>query len=316
MFTRAIVDHQTTKSASAFTSSQQLLKFSQPSVQKTLDFTGVKRKALEVINETNKRPAVEPIRNKPKSNLIAALNNVDSFNERKGHVFLDGDVFNEADFEDFEDDDWEIPLTAQAGAGVPTNTEVPRSSGSKANPIVIDQDDDQYFQDCDDLDWDTAADISRAIRGQLPSSPPEDIPTQVLPPQPREPEDKENNIPSTFPPPQTEDRNLGKLLFPSSQPLSWSPSPPHVKQPPKRTLPWQARPSRYAPPIPSTSSRPNSIPHHSGRTIATAHPLTGQRTARLIRPRTYRTSDLRPSQTRKAHGTRKTPRKKGDRLDR
>ena len=80
-------------------------------VQKTLDFRGgVKRKALDVIDDMNKRVVkdVTPVRG---TGLIAALAKTDSFVETGGQVMIDGEVFDEADFDDIGMSDWETPFT-------------------------------------------------------------------------------------------------------------------------------------------------------------------------------------------------------------
>ena len=78
--------------------------------RKLLTFAeAVKRKALDVIDDTNKRVVkdVTPVRG---TGLIAALAKTNSFVETGGQVMIDGEVFDEADFDDIGMSDWEAPL--------------------------------------------------------------------------------------------------------------------------------------------------------------------------------------------------------------
>ena len=146
MFARACEDHK-------LTSSQQ--KPTVPPVQKTLDFRGgVKRKALDVIEDANKRVVkdVTPARG---TGLIAALTNTDSFLETNGQVMVDGEVFDEADFDDIGMSDWDTPLKSIPPAKETTPVE---------KKSVVAEVEENYFKD-DDLDWDVPL-------GTVRSSPP------------------------------------------------------------------------------------------------------------------------------------------------
>jgi hypothetical protein len=224
MFARAVQDHE--RSSSQTTS----LKQTPPTVQKKLEFGGLKRKVLDVIDDSNKRTSPDrlPVELKQKGvDLIQAVTQTDSFMEKKSQIVLDDEVFNEADFEDFDDialDDWEIPASAQP---VVTGKEIVGSV--KSNPVIVQEED--YFNDDDDMDWDSPLPAINdiAMTNKENTFPP---PAKQAPPTTTEP----------APP-----CSLGKTLFPSSQPLPWSSSPvDQSKPPPKRSLPWLTNPERYA----------------------------------------------------------------------
>src|ERR1700737_5199531 len=112
MFSRAIQQY----------SSQQkpVQETTQPPIQRTLEFGGAKRKA-DVMEGSNKRTALDgtsllatqlPTTAEKGIGLIQAVTQTDSFSEKKGQIVLGGEVFNEADFDDFDDieiDDWDVP---------------------------------------------------------------------------------------------------------------------------------------------------------------------------------------------------------------
>lgn len=265
MFARAVEQHQTT---SIQPKSSQ--KFFSPTVQKTIDFTGAKRKALDVIDESNKRIIVEStshlIKQETKSTLITALTNTDSFNDTNGLILLDGEPFDEADFEDIGIDDWDHH--SRSMTPLEGNVENLQSNRLK-NDLVLDQD-DLYFDDCDDLDWD-AADLTKPIAPPIVKSSPPNVPPpatqshQQTAQEHQDPQsiqnvsvqDKENESPPPEPAPaDTAEPPLSKVLFPSSDSLPWSSSPIAHKAPTKRSLPWLTNPKRYAPP-PSQSSQHN-----------------------------------------------------------
>ena len=268
MFARAVGDYQVNSSQT-----KSSVKLNGSQVQKTLDFSGGKRKALDTIGDDgNKRIAVEPsppqIKEK-KSTLITALSKTNSFNDTKGQFIIDGEPFDEADFEDIGIDDWNSHPGSSSTKEIEEKIqEEVQLIGSKNAPITVDQDED-YFNDSFDMDWD-AADLTKPLDGPIRSSPP--IPKSIQSPiqaeQPVRPpspakgpvfpiEDKENTSPSPdqaspspspapAPVPQAEEKSLATLLFPSSsQPIPWSSSPP---RPPKRSLPWLTNPDRYGPP--------------------------------------------------------------------
>ena len=245
MFARAVQHQQ-------LTSSQQKQQ-QKPAVQKPLDFTGGgKRHALDVIESTNLHK-VESTTTQP-SGFIAALAKTDSFLETNGQVVLDGEIFDEAVFDDIAIDDWDVPASKPA-VHVAMETAVNIKGATQDDPMILDEEDD-YFKDCDDLEWDN---IEPESVVQAHSSPPVamDLPTQPLvihitPPLNQETlQNKEN----TFPPPAEPIRetplSLSKVLFPSSAPLPWSSSPVTEtlpKPPPKRSLPWVKDPNRYGAP--------------------------------------------------------------------
>lgn len=233
MFARACEDHK-------LTSSQQNPS-AQP-VQKTLDFRGgVKRKALDAVEDTNKRTSKDftPARG---TGLIAALTKRNSFLETNGQVMIDGEVFDEADFDDIGMSDWETsPKSIQ-----PAKEITPVAN----NSVVVDVEED-YFKD-DDLDWDVSLHTVRSspptasalAATQLAAPTPASLPPEVV-------QNKENTFPPPPAPTVTEPQSLSKLIFPSSEPLPWSSSPAIERQaapPPKRTLPWVAHPNRYGEP--------------------------------------------------------------------
>ena len=162
MFARAVEDHK-------LTSSQH--KLSTQPVQQTLDFRGaVKRKALDVIDDMNKRVIkdVTPVRG---TGLIAALANTDSFVETGGQVMIDREVFDEADFDDIGMSDWEAPLKS----GLPTKEITPVAN----KPVVVEAEED-YFKD-DDLDWDVPLNTvgsSPPVASDLPTAQPK---SHILP---------------------------------------------------------------------------------------------------------------------------------------
>jgi hypothetical protein len=275
MFARAVQAHQQSSQQKCTPSQAQI----SPAVQKTIDFSGgAKRKALDVIEDPNQVHAVKHMKQShgPGSGLIAALSGMDSFVETQGQVLLDGEVFDEADFDDIDIDDWESLPTATPvmTTAVKVKTEV--LSGTVKKEVI---EEDDYFQDVSDLDWD-AADITPAkpetisiTQASLKSSPPGVAPPPII--QPLETsadatiainaeslQNKENHMPppssvQELVPVKEEPHDLGKVLFPSSAPYPWSSSPVVAKNPAKRTLPWVANPNRYGPPAtaPTTQYR-------------------------------------------------------------
>jgi hypothetical protein len=255
MFARAISDYQ--GNSSQIRASTQL---GSSQIQKPLDFSGVKRKAFDTIDDSNKRPAMEPapLRVKePKSTLSAALSNSESFNDTTSQLFIDGEPFDEADFEDITIDESDKHPSSTPAKQVEARTQ---SSLDRKASVLIDQD-EEYFNDAFEMDWDTA-DSTKPLDGHLRSSPPVSKTTHSTVPttQPATSvpveqipiliEEKEN---TSFPPEAVsaptpaapEEQPLSKVLFPSSsQPLSWSPSPP-VQPKVKRSLPWVTNPNRY-----------------------------------------------------------------------
>lgn len=240
MFARAVQQQQ-------LSSSQQKQQQQKSAVQKPLDFTGgAKRLALDVIESPNLAKFESK---QAQSELISALAKVDSFGETKGQVVLDGEVFDESAFDDIDPDDWDVPDHAPA---VPVAMEqVTKIKGAtQGDPMILDEE-EEYFQGMDDLEWD----IRTEPVTQVHSSPPVGMgpPTQPLvtraPPLAQETlQNKEN----TFPPPtEPTPVSLGKVIFPSSAPLPWSSSPvteSAPKPPPKRSLPWVKDPNRYGAP--------------------------------------------------------------------
>src|ERR1700737_2116195 len=131
-------------------------KSSQPAIQRTLEFGGVKRKA-DGIKDSNKRTSPERtsllatrLSTTPEKGigLIQTVTRTNSFSEKKGQIVLGGEVFNEADFDDFDDieiDDWDVPpATCQSTVAVETNWVV--------NNSVVVEDEDDYFKDDNDSD--------------------------------------------------------------------------------------------------------------------------------------------------------------------
>lgn len=272
MFSRAVQDYKV--------SFQQHKLSHRPlaaSVQKTLDFNlGARRKAFDVIEDTNKPVVVDRVMSEKTSALIAAATKADAFEETKGQIIIDGEVFDEADFfDDIMIDDTDHSFSRPA-----VQTQVKAEGTSSKDPIVLDSD-GEYFKDSDDMDWNTSLgpiDVETARnQSTTHSSPPDNVipeNTQPILPMPTDViQDKENAPPRT---PAESDHNLAKLLFPSSQPLLWSPSPEvERKQPLKRTLPWVVNPSRHESPKPtqpvfqSQKSKVKSIVHESSRSIST-----------------------------------------------
>lgn len=278
MFSRAIQDHQSSQK-----SKQPHIS---PVIQKTLDFSAsAKRKALDAIDDSNATQVMKQVKQNhgSGSGLIAALSGMDSFVETQGQVLLDGEVFDEADFDDMDIDGWDSPPKTRPALSttVKVKTEI-LSSTSRKDPI----DEDDYFRDVSDLDWDTTEitpdkpETVSITQASLRSSPPEIAPlpatqsgipvaeaaiaieTETI-------QNKENLTPQIIPPvippliaePQPESgpepvvqesQDLSKVLFPSSAPLPWSSSPVVVR---KRTLPWVANPNRYGPPAPDATSQ-------------------------------------------------------------
>lgn len=272
MFARAIVDHQSSQKAPQ--------KPVETAVQKSLDFGGFKRKALDVIEGTNKRTALEgvstmEVRMKTEtkkdngSNLITALSTNDAFGDTTGQIIFDGEAFDEADFDDISFDNWDTPARPPPVQTV-TKSTTQWSTSIKSNSRPIQKDDD-YFNDDDDMDWETTilpTPVKEVTDAQIPttlkSSPPIGPPTATMPPPMTVAkslsqdtiQEKENKLPQEEPEQEapTVVEPLSKVLFPSSSdPLPWSSSPVQPKQPPKRTLPWLANPNRYGAPEQSTN---------------------------------------------------------------
>lgn len=277
MFARAVHDHE----------SSQKTKLPQisPVIQRTIDFSAnAKRKALDAIDDSSGTQAVKQVKQNHSSGsgLIAALSGMDSFIETQGQVLLDGEVFDEADFDDMDVDGWDSPPKAKPVLPTTVRVKTEILSGTVRKDAV---DEDDYFKDVSDLDWDTT-EITPAkpetvsiTQTALNSSPPEMASLPVI--QPGVPveeiaiaiktetiQNKENLTPPIMPvliaEPQPEPepepavqdaQDLGKALFPSSAPLPWSSSPVAVKKPVKRTLPWLANPNRYGPPAPDATSQ-------------------------------------------------------------
>ena len=241
MFARAVQSH-------TITSSQQ--KQQKSKIQKPLDFTsGPKRGALDAVASTNARndePTVVP------SGLIAALTKTDSFIETKGQVLLDGEVFDEAAFDDITIDEWDAPT---ARSTVPVATEAVKMKGTTHNDPVVLDDEDDYFKDYDSMDWDMQTEPMAPVHSSLPAAndPPATQPLITCPPYTDQDiiQNKENAFhPSADPAIETQP-SLSKILFPSSAPIPWSSSPitaPVPKPPPKRSLPWVRDPNRYVTP--------------------------------------------------------------------
>jgi hypothetical protein len=250
MFTRACQDHINSSHG----------KPPLASVQKPLDFGGNnKKKVLNVIPDVNKQAAVDRETQGVKVDrgnaLIAALTKTDSFANRQ--VLIDGEVFDEADFDDIGFDEWDTPAIE--------NTVQPVSRVDKnviANTPMIEED---YFKDdeLDEMDWndspplDINKDNIQSVTGR--SSPPGAVMPPNIPPavliesfSKEIIQNKENTSqPPADAPSVTDPESLGKLLFPSSQPFPWSTSPAteHTTTAapprPKRSLPWISNPSRY-----------------------------------------------------------------------
>jgi hypothetical protein len=253
MFARAVQNHERTSSQNAS------LKQTSPTVQKKLEFGGLKRKALDVIDDSNKRTSPDRLLIDLKQkgvDLLQAVTRTDSFMEKKGQIVIDGEVFDEADFEDFDDialDDWEVPASAQ-----PVVTAKETVVPVKSNPVIV-QEEDYFKDDDDDMDWDYPLPAANNVVAT----------------------NKENTFPqpeAQAPPTTTEVAppcSLGKVLFPSSQPLPWSSSPvDQSKPPPKRSLPWVTNPERYASDNPRYKSEKSKIksivrPQNSARGIST-----------------------------------------------
>ena len=250
MFARAIQVHQHQQLNSSQTKPPATV-----TVQKPLDFGGVnKRKAFDVIEDHNKRAVIDrgthaSKRDRGSTGLIAAMTKKDSF--ANGQVLIDGEVFDEADFDDIGFDDWDVPATVKQVTQV-TNHGIPNPTSQE-----------DYFKD-DDMDWEdplafesNVDDIQPHIRSSPPIAlvPPIlqralniELPTEVTL------QNKEN----TFPPPveplppapvSVEPESLAKIIFPSSELLPWSSSPVAERittpPPPKRSLPWISNPNRY-----------------------------------------------------------------------
>jgi len=274
MFARAIESHKQSSQQKCTLSQSQI----SPTVQKKIDFSGgAKRKAFDAIDDLNQVHVVKQVKQShgSGSGLIAALSGMDSFVETQGQVLLDGEVFDEADFDDIAIDEWESPPRAKptVAAAMKVKTEV--LSGTVRQEAIEEVD---YFEDdVSDLDWD-AADITpikmetlSISQTALKSSPPEVLPPPVLNPLEAATEaptsintelvqDKENHMPppSLVPEPQPvkeEPQDLGELLFPSSAPLPWSSSPVVTKKPAKRTLPWVTNPNRYGSPATASATQ-------------------------------------------------------------
>jgi hypothetical protein len=263
MFSRAIQQY----------SSQQkpVEKSSQPAIQRTLEFGGAKRKA-DVMEGSNKRTALDTtsllatrlsITPEKGIGLIQAVTQTDSFSEKKGQIMLGGEVFNEADFDDFDDieiDDWDV---CQSTVAVETNRVVNNNS-------AVAEDEDDYFKDDDDSDRDAPLQTVNVVNQDPTAKSTLPIQVQVVE------NNKENSLPAeplqTTPPPEL----LAKVLFPSSAPLPWSSSPPNEsKPPPKRSLPWVTNPEHYTPKFKEPTYKPEkskliSIIHGQGaRRIST-----------------------------------------------
>ena len=260
MFARALAQHHPPSPQQ-----QKLTPPGKNTVQKSLlEFSGTKRKALnEISPQPNKNiplPAVvtEQRAPRPQSTLISALANTNSFRDGRGSglIELDGQVFDEAEFDDVGFEDWSDPVK-------PLQDMEMQAGSNKENPVVIDNDEDFFH---DDIAWDEGFDSQAGnVEQQLPlttihSSPPiregtadvpviieeDPLPKQVLqetvPPPSEVPPSAQPS--STIPPTPLID--LRKTLFPSSAPLSWSPSPIPPPRPTKqRTLPWRSNPERY-----------------------------------------------------------------------
>jgi hypothetical protein len=173
--------------------------------------------------------------------------------ESDGRIIIEGDVFNEADFDDIEIEDWEVDrmsLCSQHHVTAPSDTES-----------------QDYFKDDDDIDWGSVLDapsvedttsIQPVVRSSTLVGPdPPDIPDpegiNLFPPMDEIVPDEETGLPTDLPPAQNESESLAKLLFPSSAPqtqLPWSSSPVRDPKPTRRTLrtlPWKTNPTCYVP---------------------------------------------------------------------
>ena len=242
MFARAVQQHQISSSQ------QKAQKQPVEAVQKTIDFNaGVKRKALDVLEDANKRAAVAPVAQTSVKDhdrgKLAALVEKDSFGDRKGQIVIDGVAFDEAAFDDIVFDDWDVQdldLPPQSGAKA--------SNAGRAMTGHSQDSEDFYFQDDVDMDWTD------------PIEPPPESPKVVAPPtavssKPLSQEvlqNKENTFPSPEQPPAAGSDSLAKTLLPSSAPFPWSPTQhpakPEEPKAPKRTLPWVKYAKRYGSP--------------------------------------------------------------------
>lgn len=238
MFARAIQDHQSTSSR------QKPVQKSSAAIQRPLDFAGVKRKALDVIDDTNKRPVIDIpalVKQNRGSGLVAALSKVDSFVEMNGQVEFDGEVFDEADFDDIGIDDW--GATSAKDHSLLVSTEHKTAEKCKNESII--RSEENYFQDDDDVDWDVSFVRSASAQQRTDfqstlSCPPKLAVSQTMV------QNQENTPPIDYPG-GAEPHILANILFPSSAPLPSSPAPEvEPKQPPKRSLPWLKNPNRYS----------------------------------------------------------------------
>ena len=279
MFKRALYDHE----------SSQKIKQPQitPVIQRTIDFSGSgKRKALDTNDDSYRAQVVKQVKQNhgSGSGLIAALSGMDSFVETQGQVLLDGEVFDEADFDDMDIDGWESPPKAKPLPPTTVKVKTEIQSGMVRKEIV---EEDDYFKDVSDLDWDiteitpTKPETVSITQTAQKSSPPEMAPLPAIQPgvavteiamsiKTETIQNKENLTPPIMPvliaepqpepepqpqPAAQDPQDLGKVLFPSSAPLPWSSSPVALRKPVKRTLPWLANPNRYGPPAADATSQ-------------------------------------------------------------
>jgi hypothetical protein len=147
--------------------------------------------------------------------------------ETNGQVLIEGEVFDEADFEDIEIEDWD-------GKSLPTSSE----QVEKDDAISHSQ---EYFKDDDDIDWTSVLDHPKleeikldeidVVQPPPASQPPveacaSDIYNEgeidPLPVQHDTIQEKEASSPRPDPlTPQNPDPSLAKLLFPSSATFTW-----------------------------------------------------------------------------------------------